>query len=559
MDSRRHDKLGARGREMAGQSVETTDVAVIGYGPVGEMAAVLLGMYGVRTAVFETKPGPNDQPRASTIDDEVMRIFEMAGLVPELLPDMMPTKSIRWVASNGKVLAEIPFEPGAVSIYGYATEIHFWQPKLEEVLRNAARKFGHVSVNLGQEAVGVEQDADGITVTVRSNATGETRPVRAQYVLACDGGRSPVRHLAEIEAVGSTDEHPWLVIDAEVKEPLKNLDALQLDVNPDRPSVNYPMPLGHHRWEFMVMPGEDREAIQQDDVVNKLISKYTDPAKIKILRKAVYVFHQRVAERWRDGRLLFAGDAAHMMPPFLGQGMAAGVRDVANLCWKLAMVIKGTADPRVLDTYEEERRPHVEAMSEVSARNGKIIQTTNPAVAFLRDSVFKTLNRIPVTREYITHMDFKPVPVYETGLIDKDSSGDREPAAGALFIQPEVQTSTGQRVLLDEVFGPGFAVIALGTGPAPESAQSPRSRDFWASLSTRFVQVLPAGATVDPQAAAQPDTQVVVDVSGRIQAWLEEHDAQGVVVRPDRYVFGVFQADALAQTEDKIRMSHLGE
>jgi 3-(3-hydroxy-phenyl)propionate hydroxylase len=544
---------------MKDQSVETTDVAVIGYGPVGEMAAVLLGMYGVRTAVFETKVAPNDQPRASTIDDEVMRIFEMAGLVPEMLPDMMPTKSIRWVAAKGKVLAEIPFEPGAVSIYGYATEIHFWQPKMEEVLRSAAGKFPHVSVHLGHEAIGVDQNADAITVTVRDNATGATRPVRAQYVLACDGGRSPVRHLADIGAVGSTDEHPWLVIDAEVKEPLKNLDALQLDVNPQRPSVNYPMPLGHHRWEFMVMPGEDREAIQQDDVVNKLISKYTDPAKIKILRKAVYVFHQRVAERWREGRLLFMGDAAHLMPPFLGQGMAAGVRDAANLCWKLAMVIKGTADPRVLDTYEEERRPHVEAMSEVSARNGKIIQATNPAVAFLRDSVFKTLNRIPAGHDYITHMDFKPVPVYETGLIDKDSSGEREPAAGALFIQPEVQTSTGERVLLDEVFGQGFAVIALGTGPARESADSPRSRDFWASLSTRFVQVLPAGATIDPQAAARPDTQVVVDVSGRIQAWLEEHDAQGVVVRPDRYVFGVFQADALAETEDKIRMSHLGE
>ncbi len=538
--------------------VESTDVVVVGYGPVGQMAAALLGLYGVRTTVVEKDKDPHDEPRASTIDDEVMRIFELADLVKTMLPDMLPTKAVRWVAANGKVLAEIPFEPGAVSIYGYPTEIHFWQPKLEEVLREAGSRFKDVTVRLGEEAVGFEQDPDSITLSVRNSDTGETRSIRAQYIVACDGGRSAMRHLADIHAVGSTDEHPWLVIDAEVKEPLDNLDALQLDVNPQRPSVNYPMPLGHHRWEFMVMPGEDREAMQQEEMVNKLVSKYTDPAKITILRKAVYTFHERIAERWREGRLLFAGDAAHMMPPFLGQGLGAGVRDAANLCWKLAMVVKGTADPRVLDTYELERRPHVEAMSEVSARNGKVIQTTNPAVAFLRDSVFKTLNRIPPAHEYITHMDFKPVPVYEKGLFGKDDEGRHHPAAGALFIQPQVQTSTGQQVLLDEVLGPGFAVLTVGSEVAHDDDHSVRSRSFWASLNTRFIQVLAAGATVDRGAAAAPETGVVVDVDGRIHAWFEEHGGEMVVLRPDRYVFGVFPPNALAAAEDKIRTLALG-
>lgn len=547
-----------RSTVMADQSVETTDVAVVGYGPVGEMAAALLGMYGVRTMVLEKDKDPHDEPRASTIDDEVMRIFQLAGLAAEMLPDMMPTKAVRWVAANGDVLAEIPFEPGAVSIYGYATEIHFWQPRLEEVLRKAGGRFEDVSVKLGYEALGFDQDADGITLTARNTDTGETSSIRAQYVIACDGGRSPMRHLAEIQAVGSTNEHPWLVIDAEVKEPLENLDALQLDVNPQRPSVNYPMPLGHHRWEFMVMPGEDREAMQQEEMVNKLVSKYTDPAKIAILRKAVYVFHQRIAERWREGRLIFAGDAAHMMPPFLGQGLGAGVRDAANLCWKLAMVVKGTADPHVLDTYEAERRPHVEAMSEVSARNGQVIQTTNPAVAFLRDSVFKTLNRIPAAHEYITHMDFKPVPVYEEGLFGKDDKGKHHSAAGALFIQPHVETTTGQRVLLDEVLGPGFGVLTVGPEVAHDDAHSVRSRNFWASLNTRFVQVLPAGASADSGTTSPPDTETVIDVSAKIHNWLEEQGGQMVVIRPDRYVFGVFQANALAEAEERIRALSLG-
>jgi 3-(3-hydroxy-phenyl)propionate hydroxylase len=541
-------------------TVQEVDVAVVGYGPVGATVANLLGLYGVQTAVYEKEHDIFNVPRASACDDEVMRIFQTAGLSGEMLEHMTHPPGVRWVADNGDTLAELPFHDTELH-FGYPTQLFFWQPLLEKSLRDGVGRYPNVKINLGHEVETLEQNvddesADGrITLGVRDKSSGELIEVRARYVLGCDGGRSTTRHLVGVHESGKTNEHPWLVVDIAVKEPLKDLAYMHLYCNPSRPSVSYPMPMNHHRWEFMVMPGETAEQMEQEETVRQLISQYMDADGVEVVRKAVYNFHERVSDRWRIGRLFLLGDAAHMMPPFLGQGMSAGVRDAANLAWKLALVLHGTADDTVLDSYEMERRPHAEAMMHASVRNGSMIQTIRPQVAHLRDSVIKTLTRLPQVREYLSEADPRAAPEYKAGLMVDGQSHGRHGAEGHLFIQPKVQISGGETVLLDDALGEGFAVLSFADDPRVRMGA--RSRNFWQSLSTRFVRVLPPGSS--PTDKGSGDAQEIADAEGKLVAWFQEHGAGVVVLRPDRYVFGVFADDGeIVAAEQALRAVRLG-
>jgi 3-(3-hydroxy-phenyl)propionate hydroxylase len=541
------------------EQIKEVDVAIVGYGPVGVTAANLLGLYGVSTAVFEKEQDIFNVPRASACDDEVMRIFQTAGLSAEMLEHMTHPPGVRWVAENGSILAELPFHDTDLH-FGYPTQLFFWQPLLEKSLRDGVSRYSNVEIKLGHEVETLEQtddnSADGrITLGVRDKSSGELTHVRARYVLGCDGGRSTTRHLVGVHESGKTNEHPWLVVDIAVKEPLKDLSYMQLYCNPSRPAVSYPMPMDHHRWEFMVMPGETAEQMEQEEKVRQLISTYMDPSEVEIVRKAVYNFHERVSDRWRVGRLFLLGDAAHMMPPFLGQGMSAGVRDAANLTWKLAMVLRGTADDSILDSYEMERRPHAEAMMQASVRNGSIIQTIRPQVAHLRDLVIITLTRLPQVQGFLSEADPRAAPVYKTGLMADGHSQGRHAAEGHLFIQPKVQTAGGETVLLDDALGTGFAIMSFADDP--RAHMSARSGTFWQSLPARVVRVVPAGSTPTPQESG--DRVVIADVEGKLAAWFQEHGAGVVVLRPDRYVFGVFaEENGTAAAEQALRAAQLG-
>ena len=302
---------------------KAVDVAIVGCGPVGVTAANLLGMYGISAIVIEKEAEPHNLPRASSTDDEIMRIFQTVGLADQLMRDMSPAKGVRWVSGSGEVLAELPFTETDVGL-GYPAQIFFWQPDLEQILRAGASRFGCVEVCLSNEVEALSQDSEGATLSVRDKLTGEAWSAKAKYVLGCDGGRSTIRQLAGIHLTGSTSEHPWLVVDVAVKEPLPGLAYLHLDCNPNRPSVNYPMPLGHHRWEFMVMPGESSEELERVETVESLLSKYVNPREVQIVRKAVYRFHERVAEHWHVGCVYLLGDAAHLMPPISRTGYVFG-------------------------------------------------------------------------------------------------------------------------------------------------------------------------------------------------------------------------------------------
>ncbi len=354
------------------------DIAIVGCGPTGATLANLLGLQGFRVAVLEREPAASPLPRAVHFDGEVMRIFETAGLAAQVLPIIRPSGGIRHVNSAGHVMIERK-PAGVVGPHGWANNYLFHHADLERVLRDGISRFPQIEVFLSAEVLAVSQDADSATL---QTSTGS---ITAKYIVGCDGARSIVR-----QAIGSGHHdlglhQPWLVVDVllerEVDLPAQTVQYC----NPARPVTYVKVGGQRRRWEIMLMPGDTPEAMTRPETVWRLLEPWLRPGDARIERSALYTFHSLIATRWRDRRLFIAGDAAHQTPPFLGQGMCAGIRDAANLAWKFA---DGFPGGRLLDTYQSEREPHVRVYIEEALRLGAIIQTTDPRIAAERDCKF---------------------------------------------------------------------------------------------------------------------------------------------------------------------------
>jgi 3-(3-hydroxy-phenyl)propionate hydroxylase len=311
-----------------------------------------------------------------------------------------------------------------------------------------------------------------------------------------------------IEFGGSTFSQPWLVVDGLVDRPVARVPHPHFVGDPRRPVVTLPMSPGRHRWEFLLHPGEDHRTFVRPDRVRDLIAPWTAGEHVELERAVVYTFHARRAARWRAGRVLLAGDAAHVMPPFAGQGFSSGARDAVNLAWKLHAVLHG-APERLLDTYEAERRPHVSAMARLAVHWGGIVQSTDPRVARWRDRALAAVDRLP--RGHDVQDRLKPTPAYVAGAFARRPA--RLPwrrSTGSLFPQPRVETAAGP-ALLDDVLGRGWAGLA-------------RDAAAGAGLRRADVRTLMLGADL-------------ADPSGAVAGWLDRHGADWVVLRPDRFVF----------------------
>jgi 3-(3-hydroxy-phenyl)propionate hydroxylase len=327
---------------------EQYDVAVVGAGQVGLMTANLLALGGVRVALFERNRGLVGLPRAIAYDAETLRLFAQVGLYDEIAPGLVQDPPVRHINARGKTLMAAQF---AHSLYGHSPLGTFYQPQFESVLLKGLSRFGNVNVAFEHAISALEQDDRGATMTI-STPDGE-RTSRATFVVACDGGTSGIRERLGVRLAGSTYAERWLVVDTIVKD--HNVKWITFTCDPRRPSVELPAVGDRVRWEFMQMPGECKEELKRDDTVRALVRRKAGIDTFEIERKAVYTFHARVADRWRVGRVLLAGDAAHLMPPFAGQGMNGGMKDAANLSWKLVAVLRGHATADILDTYQVER------------------------------------------------------------------------------------------------------------------------------------------------------------------------------------------------------------
>jgi 3-(3-hydroxy-phenyl)propionate hydroxylase len=306
--------------------VSPYDVAVVGYGPTGVTAANLLGALGLTTLVVERDPETYGRARAISTDEEIIRIWQRVGLADELTRDMLADRPISFVDHRGRSFYDADFIPRG---HGYPPQLFIYQPALEATLRQGVKRHPNVTVRLNTACQAIRQRPDVVELELPDGI--ET----AKYVIAADGGSSPIRGQLGIRFEGRTFEDRWVVVDTKVKRDWAGHDRLRFHCDPARPAVDCPTPLGHHRWEFPVLPTEN-----EDDLTGntwRLLARYgiTDE-HVDILRAVVYSHHVRVAQRWRAGGVFLAGDAAHAMPPWIGQGMAAGIRDVANLCWKIA-------------------------------------------------------------------------------------------------------------------------------------------------------------------------------------------------------------------------------
>lgn len=348
-------------------------VAVVGAGPVGVTIANYLGRYGVRTVLIDRSEQIVDYPRAVGMDDECLRSFQGIGLADEMLADMIQNVPLKMFAADGRCLADI--RPDSKE-YGWPRRNIFMQQIAERTLRAGLGRYPHVRNLLGHELVRLEQDGTEVRLHL-DGAQGQRALVHAEYVVGADGGRSTVREQLGIPLSGDTHPRKWVVIECD-NDPL-DAPYTGLHGDPKRPYVCLDLPYNYRRWEFMLFPGEDADAMLRPEKVCELLTGHVpDPTALNIIRARVYTHHSRVADRFVDGRICLAGDAAHLMPPWAGQGLNTGVRDATNVAWKMAAVVTGRAHPRILATYDTERREHARAMVNLSDTIGRLLSRRVP-------------------------------------------------------------------------------------------------------------------------------------------------------------------------------------
>lgn len=460
------------------------DVLVAGLGPVGAALCALLAREGVSAIAVEKDGEVYPLPRAAHFDHEIMRLFQKLGIAEEMEAASQVASVYEFRNAAGQVLMRYDLvAQGSPS--GWAPSYMFHQPSLEVALRRLAGDSPLIDMRLRRTLMSFTQDADGVTARVEGPDGPET--IRARWLVGCDGAKSPVREALGIDMSDYGFDEPWLVIDAVVSDPSRLPTANLQICDPARPTTCVLMSKGRHRWEFMLLPGETPEDLLDDAVIRTLLEPWNCEDCVEIERKAVYRFHGRVADRWREGRVLLAGDAAHQTPPFAGQGMCSGLRDVDNLAWKLAAVLKAGADPALLDSYQTEREPHVRGVIELAIAMGRVVCIADPAAAAMRD----------------------------VGMLAQRQAGHEAPPPPSTKLGPGVSLGGAGGEYFPQPWADGARMDdLLGEGP-------------W--LITR--QSLADGA--------------LAPFADRLRPWLESRDVEAVLVRPDRYVFGTGTAKAL--------------
>lgn len=471
------------------------DLMVVGLGPVGDTLAALARLHGLSVIAIDRASEPYPLPRAAVIDHEIMRIFQAIGVAERIEQASLTLEQYRFVNAAGEVLLEFPI--AAEGRYGWAETYAVHQPTIEAILRDRLDELG-VEVHLGVELVGLAEDASGVAATLKT-ADG-LRILRSRYLVGCDGASSAVREAVGIELEDLGFDEPWLVVDTIGPVGEDALPTPSQICDPKRPITHLPLAGGRLRWEFMLRPEEDPVAFGDPRNVRELLARFPYAADHQIERQAIYRFHALIAHRWRTNRVLLAGDAVHQMPPFAGQGMCSGIRDAINLAWKLSDVLNLRADPKILDTYQDERSPHVRAVIETAVAMGRVVCLLDEDAARERDAAM-------LARRVAGEQDVSNIyPDLHGGFFTNT------PLAGALFPQWIVD---GKR--LDDVFGLSAVLI---------------QRERAASGASDAIVFTLEDAAVAPFASA-------------LDRWLREADADAVLIRPDRHIFGTGDARAL--------------
>jgi 3-(3-hydroxy-phenyl)propionate hydroxylase len=505
------------------------DVLVVGAGPVGLTLANILGLQGVRTLVVDERSTLIDYPRGVGLDDEALRTFQSIGLVDHVLPHTVPNQILRFFDANRRILAEMA-PPDAR--FGWPKRNGFVQPLVDAELLRGLERFDHVQVWWDRPMISCAQSDD--VVTVELGGDGAQAGVRARFVVGCDGGRSMTRTMMGVSFDGTTSPTRWLVVDI-ANDPLGHPNS-EVGADPERPYASISIAHGIRRFEFMIHADESDEQAEDPAFLSRMLARMVPhPDRVEVIRRRLYTHHSRIAGAFRDGRMLLAGDAAHLMPVWQGQGYNSGIRDAANLGWKLAAVVNGRAGEALLDSYDVERRKHARAMIDLSTMVGRVISPTNRRVAAARDALIRSASIVPSLKRYVLEMRFKPMPRYEQGAVVHNEPRTPGSPVGTLFIQPRVDTRAQQNVLLDDVLGSWFAVLCWNNNP--RKILGIRAFEDWKALGAQFIAARPL-TQLHWAGHDDPDVVIVGDRSGGLKAWFDAHQESVVFLRPDRCIAG---------------------
>lgn len=504
---------------ISGKTSAVIDVLIVGCGPVGATLGVLLGDLGVSVRVIDSAEMICEAPRAIALDNEALRILQQAG-IGETDFERIAIPQVRMRSPMFGVFARIDTTG---TLDGHPKLVTFYQPDLERALRRRLASQKTVQMKLGISLTDLQQDAGGVDVSLL-DASGLPSWLRARYVIGADGAGSIVRKLIGQDFHGRSFGEDWLIVDAlDVPHPI---DHVEFVCDPKRPTPHMVAPGGRERWEFMLKPGESAKMMTDDARIHALLADWGCPPEVKIERKAVYRFHARVVDRFQMGRVFLIGDAAHITPPFAGQGLVAGLRDCANLAWKLAWVLRGHAAEVVLESYNTERRPHARAMIALARMMGRLVMPMNAVTAFFTHGGIRIARLFPGLRRQLEDQSAKPQNSFAKGLFVRGArrSGLQR---GGLLPQGWMRAADGRIELSDEALGNALTLICFGTDIVLDSEISAA----FAAAGGQVVQICHRGQALHLSSR----DAVWEDIDG---SFLSKVVSVGwaAVVRPDRIV-----------------------
>ena len=512
-------------------------VVVVGAGPTGLTLANLLARYGIDVLLIERNETTVQEPRAVSIDDESLRTIQAIGVVEDVVSRVVLGYGSDYFSASGSCFLRV--RPTSRE-YGYPKRNAFRQPVFEQQLRDYFRAHAAAKTRseawFSRELTDFRQGPDSVELSVRQ-ADGSAAEVSARYLIACDGGRSFVRDKLGIKLSGSTFRERWLILDLEeTRDPTRDTKVL---CDPARPCLSLPGPDGTRRFEFMLHDGETEPEVTSAEFTKKLLRPHGEE-NTPLRRSRVYTFHARMADRWRDGRIFLAGDAAHLAPPFAGQGMNSGIRDAHNLAWKLAAVVQERLGPQLLETYELERRDHAWEMIQLALRMGKVMMPRSGWSAFGLQAAFRLLGLVPPARNYFAEMKYKPKPRFAAGFLTRGGERGEAELVGRLFPQPEVRFED-RTALLDEFLGDHFSLVSMPRTPVELFNRF--SPDLWPALRLRRVAIRAPG-----ESSPTPDGIIsVVDAAGDFSRAVGNIPRGLALIRPDRYVAAYLPAENIEQ------------
>ncbi|MDP9082629.1 MAG: bifunctional 3-(3-hydroxy-phenyl)propionate/3-hydroxycinnamic acid hydroxylase [Pseudomonadota bacterium] len=510
---------------------------VVGAGPTGLTLTNILGQAGVPTILIERRLSTVDEPRAVSIDDESLRTVQSVNLHEQALEDIVPGYGVHYYTRpGGRCFAKV--EP-TVKQYGFPKRNAFRQPLFERTLLLGLRRYACVQILFGCELLDFQQNDAGVRAQIR-RPNGDHQTLEASYLIGSDGGRSMVRKAIGAALRGTSFQSRWLIVDTEEDD--DTFWQTRVYCDPRRPIVEVPGPHRTRRFEFMLKPYESESAMLEPEVLRDLLRPFRGDKPTNVVRKTVYPFHARVADRWRAGRVFIAGDAAHLTPPYAGQGMNSGIRDAHNLGWKLAAVINGRCGKELLDTYEVERRDHAWALIRLALNLGIVMAPASKIRAVLTSALLTMACCIPPLRSYLMQMRFKPKPRFKDGIVIR-KHGDS--LAGTMFPQPRVQSSDGRINLLDDLIGPNFCLIQLGGTRSLACLSHP----LWMILDARRIYIAPKDIPVGPSHAT---IIAVQDIDDGLSSLFALQPGKIVLLRPDRYVAAVFSFEEQNQVAERL-------